>query len=1396
MVSVLAMVAFKAKQGTKERAGLSFDAIGKGLGIPEQQVKDLIHTNIFQTRSRQAADERDAAQDTFTYDPERGSQNPFIRKVGEIAGAVAEHSGDPSFQFMERLARGGGALAGGEGVGAAAEAFTAPVDPKIAGETFSRNVETALEVPSQAVSRAFIPAARIGDTEPGQGFGSSLLSAAAPDVISKRVDLPGPLRALSRVGSGAAQALALSKVGGLALRGLGIGAGGAAASTGGRVASALKGAGRNAFREAVEAGITDGGVLLVDKFAPEGTFVPTTKGLVSEPNRMAEFFGAVVGGGVLGGVIGGATGGLRKSKMADVMKAMKEEAEKIDAEGGIKADEPYPLAPDPDAVAARVSRERPLLEGVDAPDTIFPNLPKVERKSVDGSAPPPKISRREVRDRLLKKLVETGVFKTRDEAFDFVTTRIVRQLDELSDKEFETLRLWGFAEEGDILRRGVKQRAKGGQEPKGGAAQENFRDRLINDFVKKGVADSPEEAIEILAEFGQIAEDLPPRLQADLEAAGFRDTTGENLIGLEGMRPFPLHRAEAGEVPAELSQVRPSVDEAEIPRFTQDGEQGLFMAGKGGGADVPPEVAARAEGSEPPKDADDGYEKLLDLDTAPWYGKLWTLFVQNAAMRKAFNKPGQKLATKIEGAEVKAGNAAGEALAEVTPLLRALTKEERGRFADVVRGKVAAKSEAETALLSWWNDYAKRTAGRARGLLTIKGSKGEVVWDAASEGYYPSSVDVRALNKALRTEEGRNKVIAEMVLEKRAKNAKDAAAKIKGFMEDRLTRRHGHLEHAKEAHLPDRFYQRDPYKMITEYIDGAERRLADAEFMGAKYEALDEALVEYGRTNSAADVEMFKRVARRALELDNIGRPGDPVAAASRAARSGMTVARLSLAAITNISDLHKTFVVTGGNPMSAIRGIASMFTDQGRLNAMRSGVYADNMSRLLADTGQTRLAERFLNITGFNATERGIRTAMVNTVRNHAEVLMKRLEANPNNAFAKRRMIKYLGGEADFDLAMKHWNDKEFRERLLREAGARMISKSQPVSRVDAPFYWSTPTGRVATQFKSFALKHMEFLREFVWDEAMRKNPMPLLMLGITAQLMGEPVGNVKAWIRGKKRVGDEEDVSLMNMVAGLPVVQSGADAFGVDLSHKENIIATKPGVVSRRLVDNMLQIGGIGLATDFMSAVQHQRWGGLLNFLVGPSVSALDDMAGGALTFDPKTLGKEFTEMIPVVGPATSRGGIDLESAPLFIGEGLKAAGVGGTSPGLEDFFPRTDEAREFGEVAFGSPPRPKMVAPPFEQGARVLDELFTEGSGGIKSLGDLAAVFGGKGVAQVDRKRAVKIARAVELAERLGDETFFFTDKAKEAAGQELLKLLNELGKDDTPKKIKAFKLKKGR
>lgn len=626
-----------------------------------------------------------------------------------------------------------------------------------------------------------------------------------------------------------------------------------------------------------------------------------------------------------------------------------------------------------------------------------------------------------------------------------------------------------------------------------------------------------------------------------------------------------------------------------------------------------------------------------------WADKAWGEYLKefahkaaNPKILKQFGDFGKRLSSMIDEADMKTSMAAGRHVRLMGDAMTKMTGDELQALVKLSEGDLRpqdVKNQRVLAAFETWDKIRGEIATRAKEAgLKIKTSKGEEIDFVPRKNYFPHFLQEDKLRDVLAQKNG-IEVLTQRIAELNNIDQAEAFALVRRFINAKKKGKYGNLERARESlsslvKLPDYAYEKDPRKVLMSYIVGANKRLADAEIFGPNAERAKVMIYKYFKEggNSTTLQKVFDRMAGRELF--------DPtVTKLSQWVRSYNTVTKLGLSAVTNLGDIIKPFIRTDFWP--AFKAVLQSFSAEGKAFAADTGVVQENVKKMLAEMGETKFSDKFMKYTGFEATETQLRRIGSLAGRNYAEILFSKLKKNPDNLFAIRRLEQL---NIDTKAALERGNLTE--EDLLM-AGYKTVADMQPISRQDAPYYWQDPAVKIATQFKSFAMKQGVFLKDFVFDEARKGNLKPLITFVVGGLAVGEVVGDLKAAVRLRERQGD---------------------VFG-------------------RILDDLMTIGGLGLATDFFSNMFYDQTGyGFLKFVVGPTAT---DLANGtsAVFSDVRRLVEKGPESFAALGQkseagkAQSRVGKELVQKVPVVGQIIR----GKVFPPRQTYKARTAEENE---------------------------------------------------------------------------------------------------------------------
>ena len=432
---------------------------------------------------------------------------------------------------------------------------------------------------------------------------------------------------------------------------------------------------------------------------------------------------------------------------------------------------------------------------------------------------------------------------------------------------------------------------------------------------------------------------------------------------------------------------------------------------------------------------------------------------------------------------------------------------------------------------------------------------------------------------------GQNKLIS-YIMRTQKTTAEDAEKLLtKHFQAVRSSKYHN-LESARTLNLP--FWDANPNRAIPEYLEGASHRIEIARQFGPKDEVAQKIIQE--AENMGADGKSIGIIHQRMFGIEPTSRLPGMSSKTLQNIKNFQVVTKLALSAIPNSTQSINTSFVTGLRNL--VSGIKDSMTKQGQEFAAITGstlnTTIDDIIRR-STSGSSSWTSQFLEKVGFTATETMNRTIAANAGKHYVERLSKQLVSDPFNKDAARRLME-LGlnprriirnGGVNFDELLK--------------GSQQIVNKTQFQSRpIDLPLAWSSPEGRLITQFKTFAFNQTKLIKEAIWGEVKRGNMAPLITAVSIMPIIGEGVGDVKSILTGRSR-----------------------DKIGLD-----------------RYIENVAYVGSLGILRDAWGAAEH---GKVADFLGGPTVGDISEAAGGiynVLHGKPKQLGKAIVKKIPVFG------------------------------------------------------------------------------------------------------------------------------------------------------------------
>ena len=484
-------------------------------------------------------------------------------------------------------------------------------------------------------------------------------------------------------------------------------------------------------------------------------------------------------------------------------------------------------------------------------------------------------------------------------------------------------------------------------------------------------------------------------------------------------------------------------------------------------------------------------------------GTIRKWFTSGRKILEKSGEGGKKLARTIETQRTDEDLLRGKYFYRIKDALEGLSKKERINVGESLEKLSIPKSDKEAKaykILQNWLGKISKHAESSGFQIARPTEKGLIKTPfKARENYFPRMYNLDELAKGAQ----REKSLEHLVKSGQARNKAEASKLLDNFITANAQRRAGNLEYARTLDFPG--YEKDPLVVLQKYAQSVSRRFTEAEYFGMKDEKVAEMI------NRIAEQGGDYMEAQRIFDFTTGGVPKSKVAGAI----TQFNVAtKLSLSAIINVTQGINTMMKAG--IIKTTRGMFKSFSKAGKDTAELAGVYNDFI--LLKETGvdPNKLVRASMYI--FDKAENFNRRVAAITGKETAEVLAKKLELNPQNAFAIRQ-LKTLGIDSKKLLTGKLTEDDLYR------AANKMAEITQfKIDPLDIPPSWKTPLGRVLTQFKSFTFMQTKFARDEILKEAALGNMAPFVRFIVLTPLASYMAFKIYNLVKGRKEKDESQ--------------------------------------------------------------------------------------------------------------------------------------------------------------------------------------------------------------------------------------------------------------------------------
>jgi len=506
-------------------------------------------------------------------------------------------------------------------------------------------------------------------------------------------------------------------------------------------------------------------------------------------------------------------------------------------------------------------------------------------------------------------------------------------------------------------------------------------------------------------------------------------------------------------------------------------------------------------------------------------------------VRKTMGPEGNELIDRLTEIRNKGERETGIASQPIEDAVKKIKKgAEYENFVDVLEGNAAPVNQNVANAAKLADPVRREIAGRAVDVdLQVKNPiTGEYHPFRPKDNYFPH-YSKEELSKLVEDPTRRADIKAQIKAEL-GPNATDRQAEQALQAMIKATKgREGHLEIARVLDFGD--YHKDP-RAFLKYINDAYRRINTAEQLGPRLEKAEELLAKIGQNHGDKAESFARTLLNRELRLEQT--PDTLAKSMMETARNYEVFTKLGRAFIPNLSQHAYTAIVAGTKNTGKAMGEA--FTKGGKEFARRAGVINDEVIKEFLNeasgaTGEGMLRKAIgIELKPFQWSERLNRTVAALSGRNYARETFDALVAKPGQA-KLRQSLEKMGIDVDSALARGALSETD-----ELKAAQNIVNRTQfKVDPIELPLFWSSPEGKLLTQFKSFNFKSGQFIKDEVLKELGKGNVAPF----IRAVSILPPAGLAVKKVQNALKPSDDKKEGIADYLAAVGVLGLFSDLF-----------------------------------------------------------------------------------------------------------------------------------------------------------------------------------------------------------------------------------------------------------
>lgn len=506
------------------------------------------------------------------------------------------------------------------------------------------------------------------------------------------------------------------------------------------------------------------------------------------------------------------------------------------------------------------------------------------------------------------------------------------------------------------------------------------------------------------------------------------------------------------------------------------------------------------------------------------------------------------------------------------------------------------------------DDYFENMANmyKERGFVTRNLLTGDVYAFTPKRDYRPrimndkvSELEVKEDSSGIPKEnKSREKVIDFLIETKQAKDRAGAAILLDNELSKHRIRKAGNVEYSRneKLRLPDEYYVKNPTESLLAYAKKVSKRVSFVDAWGMEgqiFNRLRDDLYKEGKDYKRAnDLFRYETGQLTADERKLIYRVNN--------VKAFMALTKFS--PFTSLRNAFQGFLgtTTRGNLKAGFSGLVKSLDPVMKKHAYEAGVMADNLEGIFKDTiGANNnnflgnLTTKYLDLIKFTATDRYNRVISAVGGLSFMEDMLKRIKKD--SVWKKRAAREFKKLEIDPDKVIENGGfTKAEKDKIMRTFAFDSQFSLRPQ---DLPLWWSSPQGKLVTQWKPWGYKMTQLIRDNVIAEVKHGNVMPLVTMMTAYGVTGEAVNYLIDNIRSVANFNPKED-----------------DKKNETPDEKSFIGKINQGDIGgafERAVSDLAGLGALSLYWDIIRSFGYGKVGEGLSVLAGPAYAE----AGGII-------------------------------------------------------------------------------------------------------------------------------------------------------------------------------------